>query len=272
MHTIFHARDIKYAIAASDDFIAGCKLMTWQVQGGSPGGETGRSSVHKTCTHKLKPLTFGPATTAEEIIVEYLRYSTPDITAEFKILGEYEEPLRYAMIENVLFDLLSFSSESQRTIRFVVPLKPSPLFSLLLKRSIERYPDSMFVVATSSLTYVAPRSKFMTVAVKSPTLQDDDSSDDIAKRFLAEVAKDLKAENWNKVFSIAHATSFRLCATSIDVATLAKSFIKILGKTLNDERMRDLVRQCARIEASKTMKVSLAFDSLLLGVLMPTID
>lgn len=266
VHTIFHSTDIESAVIASSIFLLDNK-DSYEVV-----------SKKTIMTHKMKPLQYGPATTSEEIRLDYARYTHPVITAEFQVLGEYEEPLKYAVIEKVLFDLLSFSTEEQRTIRFVIKGKPSKLLSVLLQKSIDRFPETLFVIAVTCLSYVSPRSRFVTVAVpvrentKSKIKRENDlKAHEFASKFIADVAKDVGAERWNKVFEKIHALSFKLCATSIDAATLAKAFMSILGSSRivdNDSDIAMLLRDLVEVEHMGVLsnKISLTFDHMLLKV------
>lgn len=257
VHTIFHAKYIEDAIDASSEFLR---------ESANPGKKM-------MITHKMKPLPYGPSTTSDEICIAYNRYTSPNITAEFNIFGEHEDPSRYAMIEQVLFDLLSFHSEDRRTVRFVIKGRPSHLLSVLLKKSVDRYPSTLFVVATTFLSYVPLQSRFVSVAVKSLDKEEESTSKafEIAEKFMKDVKGDVAAGNWNKANEKIHATSFKLCATSVDVARLSKVFLSIYSRDpsiYDDDFMRNAVHKFARVQASgmKSNKISLTFDTLLFEV------
>jgi hypothetical protein len=271
VHVVFHSRDLTSASRNCDEFLA-------DMHGIEPAQVARMTAVSRSMT---------PARTQHvgawdgtPFAVEYLCNEV--ITAEFHVLSGFScaagpggTVSESDAVEAVLTELAStrsvFSSVP-RAVRFVLPDRAPPAFSLLLHRMVGRFGDAtLFVVVCTSTAQLDARtlSSFVTHRVPSPPPAGppDRTVHAFLTALLQQTRPAVLAGRYDRVFDAAHAASFRLCGSLVTVDMLCRTLICFCSEHgMDDTAMRDAVATCAKADAKKHLvdKVSLVFDDLLM--------
>jgi hypothetical protein len=162
-------------------------------------------------------------------------------------------------MEHAFRDLLSTHTFDVRTrfIRFIIPARPDPQFSMIVHRAIERYgAKNVFIIVTTTPGNLDKRvlSRLAHFRVPSPKF-----SAETDKNLISFLNKRANSTTAHKSFDDAHISSYKLCGSLVSVTDLAHAIVK---KHDYDPKV---IQRVAAIEALryKTNKISLLFDLLL---------
>jgi hypothetical protein len=249
LHSVYHSRDLAAAMLACDkDVFADLRV----------GGCFESSRMTRSVTFKVM---------AGDEACDFKVRTGPLCAAEFCITSSatFMRNIESEPIDDVLSQLLSaklsFSNE-RRVVKFVLPARPPPGFSMQLDRAIEKYGGSesnLFVIVINALSSLEPRLLSRLVQRRCPSLESKTEDTDVTHldAFLDRMTS--RKDSPHKEFDEVHMNSYKLCGSLASVTDVALAIARRSGWD------RDVVEKVAAIEALRysTLRPSLLFDALL---------